>query len=124
MELGVEQIISEITEIMEQYRREVPSGRRAWPTSIRSRVLSLRRAGVRCAEISRRTGLPYYTVLEWRKSPAPFVELPVVAKSEKVRTVTVPTFRAMTVTLPSGVRIEGVDFEMLSALLPALGARQ
>lgn len=124
MESGTEQIIKEITEIMEQYRREVPSGRRAWPTSIRSRVLSLRRAGVRCAEISRCTGLPYYTVLEWRKNPASFVELPVVAKPEKVGTVTVPTFGVLTITLPSGVRIEGASFEMLNALLPALGVRQ
>ena len=124
MESGVEQIVSEIVEIMEQYRREVPSGRRAWPESIKKRVLTLRESGIRCAEISRRTGLPYYTVLEWQKSPTAFLELPVVMKAEKVGTVTVPTSGVMTVSFPSGVRIEGVDVEALKALLPSLGVTQ
>jgi hypothetical protein len=124
MESEVEQIISEIVEIMEQYRREVPSGRRAWPESIKRRVLRLRELKIRCAEISRRTGLPYYTVLEWQKIPAAFVELPVVVKSEKVSTVTVPTLGVLTLTFPSGIRIEGVGVEALKALLPSLGVRQ
>jgi len=124
MASGVEQIVSEITEIMDQYRREVPSGRRAWPESIKSRVLSLRRAGVRCAEISRRTGLPYYTVLEWRRGQSGFVELPVVVEAKKVSTVTVPTLGTITVVLPSGVRIEGMCVEVLKAILPSLGRGQ
>jgi hypothetical protein len=49
-----ERLYGEISEIAARYQREVPSGRRAWPESIRSRVLALRRSGVRCAEISRR----------------------------------------------------------------------
>jgi hypothetical protein len=124
MESGVEQIFSEIVEIMEQYRREVPSGRRAWPESIKKRVLALRGSGMRCAEISRRTGLPYYTVLEWQRTSAAFIELPVVMKAPKVGTVTVPTLGVMTLSFPSGVRIEGMDVEALKALLPSLGVRQ
>jgi hypothetical protein len=123
MESAGEQIISEIAQIMEQYRKEVPGGRRAWPESIKSRVIRLRGAGLRCAEISRRTGLPYYTVLEWRKSATAFVELPVV-KEKKVGTVTVPSLGTVTVFLPSGVRIDGVGAELLKALLPALGCGQ
>ena len=108
---------------MEQYRREVPSGRRAWPASIKGRVLKLGGMGLRCAEISRRTGLPYYTVLAWRKSSASFVQLPVV-KSEKVGTATVPTFGVTALVFPNGVRVEGLNVDTLKALLPALGVGQ
>lgn len=127
-----ERLYGEISEIAAQYQREVPSGRRAWPESIKSRVLALRRSGVRCAEISRRTGLPYYTVLQWKDDGPKFVELPVRASPAKSVTVTVPTrfdtgtvavpeSRALSILLPTGAVIQGLDVEAVTALLPALG---
>ena len=121
MKQASEQLYSEIADISAQYRQEVPSGRRAWPESIKSRVLALRKAGIRGAEISRRTGLPYYTVLQWREKSPSFVELPVVVAPQKVSTVTVPASSALSILLPSGARIEGLDLRSLTALLPALG---
>ncbi len=91
MKSDCERLYAEISEIATQYQREVPSGRRAWPESIRSRVFALRRSGVRSSEISRRTGLPYYTVLQWKDAGPKFVELPVRLDPAKSATVTVPT---------------------------------
>jgi len=132
MKSDCERLFAEISEIATQYQREVPSGRRAWPESIRSRVFELRKSGVRSAEISRRTGLPYYTVLQWKGDGPKFVELPVRVRSAKSATVTVPARREVgTVTvpdssglrilLPGGAVIEGLDVEALARLLPALG---
>ncbi len=127
-----ERLYGEISEIAAQYQREVPSGRRAWPESIRSRVFALRKSGVRCAEISRRTGLPYYTVLQWKDCRSKFVELPVrldpsktdtvtVPARVKVGSVTVPGSSELSISLPGGAVIHGLDVEAVTRLLPALG---
>ena len=121
MNSDCERLCGEVLEIAAQYSREVPSGRRAWPESIRSRVFALRRAGVRSAEISRRTGLPYYTVLQWKDEGPRFVELPVRTTPEKVSTVTVPASKEFTILLPCGAVIRGLDLNSVAALLPALG---
>ena len=132
MKSDSERLYGEISEIAAQYQREVPSGRRAWPESIRSRVFALRRSGVRCAEISRRTGLPYYTVLQWKDVNRNFVELPIrvdpaksatvtVPELSKLRTVTVPDGKDLSILLPSGAVIQGLDVEEVTRLLPALG---
>jgi len=124
MKQPTEQTYSEIAEILSQYREEVPGGHRPWPESIRKRVETLWRLGVRSAEISRRTGLPYYTVLQWRKSGTRFVELPVVVPAEKVSIATTPTLDPLSILLPGGVRIEGVSVDALLVMLPALGVGQ
>ncbi len=132
MKSDCERLYAEISEIAAQYQREVPSGRRAWPESIRSRVFALRRSGVRSSEISRRTGLPYYTVLQWKDAGPKFVELPVrldpaksatvtVPTRDEVGTVTVPSLRGLRILLPGGAVIEGLDVEAVTQLLPALG---
>lgn len=122
MKSDCERLYAEISEIAAQYQREVPSGRRAWPESIKLRVFALRKSGVRSAEISRRTGLPYYTVLQWKDCGPKFVELPVRVDPQKVSTVTVPTSRELSILLPSGARIEGLDLDSVARLLPLLGA--
>jgi len=135
MEFESERLYTEIVDIAAHYQKEVPSGRRAWPESIRSRVFALRKSGVRCAEISRRTGLPYYTVLQWKDPSAKFIELSVRAAPErsgtvavpdlpKLHTVTVPGGNNLSVLLPTGVLIQGLSVEALTRLLPALGVRQ
>jgi hypothetical protein len=95
-------------------------------------VFALRRSGVRSSEISRRTGLPYYTVLQWKDAGPKFVELPVrldpaksatvtVPTRDEVGTVTVPSLRGLRILLPGGAVIEGLDVEAVTQLLPALG---
>ena len=129
------ELFEEVSQLLTQYRQEVPGTRKAWPESIKSRVIDLRRSGLSFSEISRRTGIPYYTVLCWRdKKRSGFERVSIVAAS-KTATVTVPirpTRRAskisderevtatVTVAIPGGIRIEGVSVEFLKALLPNL----
>ena len=59
-------LLDEIRQLLEQYRKEVPGGRRAWPESIKRRVAELKAGGVKFTEISRRTKIPYYTLVGWK----------------------------------------------------------
>lgn len=127
------EIISEIKQLHEQYRQEVPGRRRPWPESIKRRALELCALGVNCTQVSKETGLPYFTVLKWkREKGAGFSMVKVVAKRKpEVATVTVAksateavlpaAVATVTVAMPGGVRIEGVSFEFLERLLPLLG---
>jgi len=134
------ELLDEVNQLLTQYRQEVPGARRAWPESIKTRVLELRRLGLNYSEIARRTGVPYFTVLRWRdekKAPSfePLAVVPSRSSSPKVVTVTVPRsrskprsrplFATVTVAVPGGIRIEGVSLDFLLQLLPRLkdGAR-
>lgn len=133
------ELLDEVNQLLTQYRQEVPGGRRAWPESIKARVLELRRLGLNYSEIAKRTGVPYFTVLRWRdekKAPSfePLAVVPSRASLPKVVTVTVPKSRSprsrpslatVTVAVPGGIRIEGVSLDFLLRLLPRLkdGAR-
>lgn len=134
------ELLDEVSQLLTQYRQEVPGGRRAWPESIKHRVLELHRLGLNYSEIARRTGIPYFTVLRWRdeKKVPSFEALAIVATKPalpKAVTVTVPkprsnlrkssTLATVTVAMPGGIRLEGVSFEFLLRLLPRLkdGAR-
>lgn len=129
------ELLDEITQLLTQYRQEVPGRRRAWPESIKGRVLELQRLGLNYSEISRRTGVPYFTVLKWRdekKGPTfePLAIVPARRTLAKVATVTVPkavrrsrprsSLGTVTVAMANGTRIEGISFEFLLKLLPRL----
>ena len=130
-----ESAIEEIKQIMHQYSDEVGRGRKAWPRSIKERVRNLFLAGVKGNEISRRTGISYYTVLNWRPNKQKpvaknFRELAIVSKPslpEKLATVTVPTSKnlapekvgTVTVTTPDGFRVE-VDLTQATELIREL----
>jgi hypothetical protein len=137
MEDPQSQIFGEISQILEQYRKEVPGKRRAFPESVKSRVLSLQEQGLKCAEISRRSGLPYYTVIRWkiRKQSPSFEVMRVVSGDGKPRLVQSDSvtkshrrkvnpiskskeLATVTIAMPGGVRIEGVSLKFLEALLP------
>ncbi len=60
------ELLDEISQLLDQYRREVPGRRRAWPESIKQRALELHPLGLNFTQIAKRTGLPYYTLLKWR----------------------------------------------------------
>ena len=116
-----QQLLQEIIEISAQYRSEVPGRRKTWPKAIRQRVLSLKDLGLSFKAISDQTGIPYYTVLNWRSQAGKF---------KQVATVTVPTpilkslptsvAAKVTVTTPQGYRIEGLGLSDLILFLEKL----
>lgn len=139
MENEMTELLGEINQLLTQYRAEIPGGRRAWPESIKNRVMELRKHGLNCTEISQQAGIPYFTVLKWqkeRKNPGfDLVNVVPARRGErrKVATVTVASRRliaaavstaTVTVTTPKGIRIEGINPEQLFELVARLeGAR-
>lgn len=127
------ELVDEISQLVSQYRREVPGPHRAWPESLRSRVIELHELGFNFSEISRKTGLPYYTILKWRDefTPRAFRMLRVAEKKKvasvavtdpaaKVGSVAEASTTGAVVVLPSGARIEGLGLEELKAVIPLL----
>jgi hypothetical protein len=102
-------------------------------------VLALHGLGLNFSEISRRTGLPYYTVIKWRpKARGTFEPMRITAgesgslvvapaavtkleRRHQVATVTVASFDKLSVVLANGVRVEGVTPKTLLKILPSLG---
>jgi hypothetical protein len=139
------ELLAEISQLLDQYRQEVPGRRRAWPESLKRRVLELHDHDLNYRQIAEGTNLPYYTLLRWaheKKGPSFEVVNVVAARGRsaklnaEVATVTdaTPAARVATVTdascdstatvtvaLPSGVRVEGVPLNFLLELLPRLG---
>lgn len=130
-------LLGEINQLLSQYRVEVPGGRRAWPESIKSRVLELRNHGLNFTAISRQAGIPYFTVLKWQKErkQSGFDLVSVVptrnrGRPRRVATVTVArrreasaarlTTATVTVTTSKGIRIEGIYPELLLELVSRL----
>ena len=142
MEKQTALVIEEIRQLITQYRREVPSGRRAWPESIKARVAKLCVLGLTPKKISEHTELSYYTILGWvpeeqrrryrtrqqppsPSAPSPYFAPVAIREQSAIATVTVaknPSGLALspsaanatvTVTLPDGIRIEGVTPEFL-----------
>jgi hypothetical protein len=110
-------LLREITEITEQYKEEVPSGRRAWPKAIRGRVAELRTLGIGPKKIAAVTGLPYSTVFMWGRSAGKFSELKALAaRVPQSLTVKSANLTAIVVSV-KGVRIEGLSFEQTIALM-------
>jgi hypothetical protein len=114
-----ERLINEIRQIKEQYQAEVGSKRRPWPKSIRERIESLEKIGVRSKVIAVDTGVPYHTILQWqflkrKKSRTEgFHQLALKESISQIpaSTVTVTTgpriAATVTVTTPLGFKIEG-----------------
>ena len=145
MEKQATVVLEEIRQLIIQYRREVPSGRRAWPESIKSRVAKLCVLGMTPKKISDHTELSYNTILGWvpeeqrrryrtrqptpADAPSPHFAPVAIREKSAIATVTVaksPSRLALrpsgangtvTVTLPDGIRIEGVTPEFLHCWL-------
>lgn len=139
MEKQATPVLEEIRQLIEQYRREVPGGRRAWPESIKTRIGQLCVLGMSAKEISEQTELSYYTILGWvpesyrrryrsRRPQAagsdghfapvairgrPSVAMVTLAKGSNCPAPEVTSNATVTVTLPDGIRIEGVTPEFL-----------
>jgi hypothetical protein len=78
-----EELLSEIEQMLVQYRQEVSGRRRAWPNSIQKSEVELFRLGLSGSDISKQTKIPYYTVLRWRtaKPRAGFKELKIISSN-------------------------------------------
>lgn len=139
-----EEILGEIRQLTSQYRQEIPGGRKAWPEAIKSRVRLLGGLGLRAPAIAQAADISYYTVLGWlraecrhphkrrktvdQQSAGHFMPVRVQSSAKGVSTVTVTNREAMaskrstptatvTVTLPNGLRVDGVTVEFLNSWL-------
>lgn len=117
------QLIAEIKSINEQYNAEINRGRKSWPNSIRVRVEEIRNFGDSWKQISEETGVPYYTLLNWRQKAKK--ELASSSKGRfKAVTVTDPPSRRsprLTVTIADRVKIEGLETaEVLQLIRPLI----
>lgn len=118
-----ETLIEEIKNITSQYQAEVGSRRKPWPNSIVIRVQELMGLGFKIKKISDMTGIPYYSILNWRHRGQvkmlgkKFHSLAVKPTNTfQSRTVTVPASRfsetaTVTVTTLDGyqIKIEGLE---------------
>lgn len=118
-----ETLIEEIKHITSQYRVEVGSRRKPWPNSIITRVQELMSLGFKIKKISDMTGIPYYSILNWRhrgqvkRLDKKFHSLALKPTNTfESRTATVPASRfnetaTVTVTTPDGyqITIEGLE---------------
>jgi hypothetical protein len=125
-------IISEINQIRVQYVKEVGSGRRAWPRSIKERVAELEDLGLTAKSVAVGTGISYATIVLWRhkrrKKSRAFHEVRVKKQSaiaapksdalaiSKSPSVTMANFEippirppGLILRTPSGFVIEGLD---------------
>jgi hypothetical protein len=106
-----EALLKDVREMTAQWRLEVPGGRKAWPKSIRDRVLELSRLGMGSTAIAKATGLTYFTIHAWKKRKPDFKALAIKSPA----TVTVPVgakpAATVTVTTAKGLKFEGITFE-------------
>ncbi len=111
-----ELLLKDIREMAEQYREEIPGGRKAWPKSIKNKVLELYSLGLGPTEVAQETGLAYFTVHNWKRRNPPFKQLVVAAPTVPAVQATCPIL-TVTVTINGKIRFEGLSFEqaMLAA---------
>ena len=125
------QLVDEVKQITEQYKKEVSTKRRAWPKSIKDRIFEIRNQGHSCRSISKMTGIPEPTVWLWisKQKEAQAVEtepgfMPVQVNSTvksltvkaRTKTLTVTEDKSFKVELPGGIKIEGVDLDAIVEL--------
>lgn len=129
---AAENLVQEIKQIIQQYQIEVGSKGKPWPKSVKTRVFQLIDLGFTLQSISDDTGIPYYSILNWRhrrKEKAKserFQELALtpnlpgsVAVAE--RSHIGQPIAAVTVTTPGGYRIEAGDVTDVIKILKAMG---
>lgn len=130
--MEVEQLFSEIRQIIEQYKAEVHGRRQAWPKSVRDRVVSLSKLGMKNQVIARETGLSMNTVYSWltrseavvSAAPSPsFIPVTVKAPTEAAKLPCIETRANLTVTvvINSRIRIEGFPVDQVFRLLGKTG---
>ena len=140
MEERSSNLLNEIQQLIEQYKAEVPGGRKAWPESIKQRAMELRTTGMSFHEMSKQTGIAYHTLLSWRgrlpreTAHQRFRELAVTNQPQinvipaTLTTVTVGKKRkytkaqtAITVTVGKGIVVSGLDLRGAIEIIKQVG---
>ena len=103
-----EELLKDIAMITAQYRAEVPSGHKAWPKSIKARVLELLASGMTSKAVAEATGIAYFTVHNWKRRAGTFRALQLAGPKEVPSAAKTPPILIVTITLPSGLKIEGL----------------
>ena len=128
-----EALISEIKQIRHQYNIEVGSKGKPWPKSIKERVFKLIDLGFTLQSISDDTGIPYYSILNWRhrgKEKAKVQQFQELAVRSNFQSRSVAVTESsqicqqsatVTVTTPGGYRIEAMDAADAIKILKAMG---
>lgn len=116
----VEALLREIAEITNQYKEEVPSGRRAWPKAIIGRVAELRAQGISAKKIAEATGLPYSTIFMWGRRRGNFKEVKALAAPESQALTVRRPDSTMIVITAKNLRIEGLTFDQALNLIRRL----
>ena len=125
MNEDIKELAEEIRSIVHQYKVEIRGRRKAWPTSIINRVLELSRKEISQNELVELTGIPYHTVLRWRRAageplksrprPKKFHELAVRTSAVKACTVrdekvaAEKPYQAVKVSVSGGYKLEFAD---------------
>ena len=128
---AAEKLIEEIRYIRQQYNVEVGSKGKPWPKSIRDRVFQLIELGFTLKSISDDTGIPYYSILNWRhrgrkkQEAQHFKELVMTSVPSGSVAVTESSqsgqkSATVTVTTPNGYRIEAQDAADVIKVLRAM----
>lgn len=119
MTVQSENLIQEIIQVREQYFAEVGEDkRRAWPKSIRDRMLELCSQKYNRKELAKRTGIPYETIMQWlyvqRHATKMFQPVHIqddatvtVAPKSAPMPIKTESNSTVTVTFPDGCRVEG-----------------
>ncbi|MCB9083604.1 MAG: hypothetical protein H6624_04635 [Bdellovibrionaceae bacterium] len=119
-------LISEIQQIIIQYKQEVTGGRKAWPKAVKDRVKKLWKLGYSSHELSKIIGVPYVTLNAWEKAaPGRFKPVkirdqkavPTAALTVKSSTVEPLTVEGLTVVTPQGYQIKGLSFSQVRQLI-------
>lgn len=128
---NIDQIFDEIRQIRTQYESEVGRARKAWPKSIRERVVRLSRLGLRYKKIAERSGISANTIYTWMprqekhsKGELTLISLPVSVPepqgrhTKKLRHEKTPT---VTVKIGDQIKITGLRASEVLRLLRGLG---
>jgi hypothetical protein len=128
-----EQLVSEVRQLSSQYLNEVPSRRRAWPRSIKERVLQLLQLELSCEDVATLTGIPSPTIYSWKPKSqsveSTFLPIQVVAEPPSSVRPIEPRKRGrkkgsptIIVIAPNGTRFEGLDLKSALALGREIGS--
>lgn len=138
IEEEVFQLFSELRNLFEQYKKEVPKQRRPWPESFRQRILRLWSLGVSSHQISTECNIPAQTLYSWRqrikkqKLDPGFTEVNIVRskrrshfqiQQDKVRhthQLQLSQLESISMTLPNGIKLEGLNIDQVKVILQGL----
>jgi hypothetical protein len=124
------EIVAELLDLCAQYKAEVPGRSQAWPKSIKERVAELHELGLGDTDIAALVPVPMQTIYSWRHGrikkakkeesqflPVRINDSPTVTVKGRPRKKIQQKISTVTVTTPSGYKVEGLDVDSAVRLL-------